>query len=173
MKKIKFNNLIVYSLLLFLTACVPAKYKRYIVGEWKPIGIETVDNKQHPLVADNEGTRSSQGITSVRDSIKQLILVPGTSETRKKELESKINRIYNESFTYYEFKADGDARRIVSSGSSMKGTWKFTKRGKLLQLTDQDFVQPFILTVFSLSDSTMVVDNPSLSEGMKLTYRKQ
>ncbi|MFH1937201.1 MAG: hypothetical protein ABIK52_06535 [Bacteroidota bacterium] len=172
MKKIRLIQGLSFALFLSLTACTPAKYKTYIVGNWRPAVLESVDSKHYSLTPDS-ATNQFTGIAHAFDPIKQSLLDSNKTRITVEDFMEQIQAVTAETRTMYTFSSNGTGTRVVPDGISMRGTWKLKKRGKLLVLTNPDITQPFKLTIDTLTSTRMVVRNPYMPQGMRLTYIKQ
>ena len=170
MKKNILHYFIIFIILSSLTSCATDQLSRkYIVGNWQPVKIGSVDIQK---LFPRDDTLAHQ---YTEDDYKLLLDLKQTAAKLGPRDDASgvdyFSVVLNEVNTSYKFTKEGIGAR-ANSFQPIKGKWKLKKKGTKLILTDYGTQEQFILLIDSLTSNKMVATNKNLPDGMKITYVK-
>jgi hypothetical protein len=173
MKKNTFFYLLFFAILFAFPSCATDPLlRKYIVGQWNPVKIGSVDLIKIIPAGEVDVPPYSQEEYKMLTDLKQNLSKTNAEGSSQRSTEEDFNRLLSEANTSYIFRNEGFGGRL-NPEQPMKGKWKLKKKGTRLILTDDRTKEQFVLIIDSLSSRKMIATNKNLPNGMKVTYIKQ
>jgi hypothetical protein len=171
MTKKPFLSLIAILIITGMTSCATNKKARaYIVGQWEPYKLGSVEIKKLLPRADSVALQYSQQDYNALNDIKKSMGKPSGDGTNKKFTSTDFNNLVEEATTTYMFTREEYASRD-NVKTPFRGMWKLNKKGNQVTISNLDTPETFVLSIDSLTSVMMIATNPNL-KGMKVTYLK-
>ena len=173
MKKNTIFYLLFFAILFALPSCATDPLlRKYIVGQWNPVKVGSVDLKKIIPSGEEEVPKYTQEDYKMLTELKQSLSKTNADGVMQKSTGDDFLRLLSEANTSYVFRNEGFGGRL-NPENPQKGKWKLNKKGTKLILTDERTKEKFVMVIDSLSSRKMIATNKNIPSGMKVTYVKQ
>jgi hypothetical protein len=164
-------SLVAIIIITGMTSCATNKKARsYVVGQWEPYKLGSVEIKKLLPKSDTVSPQYSQEDYNALNDIKKSMGKPSGDGTKKKFTSEDFSALVEEAATTYMFTREEYASRD-NIKTPMRGLWKLNKKGNQLTISNLDTPETFVLSIDSLTSMMMIATNPYL-KGMNVTYLK-
>jgi hypothetical protein len=166
------SYLLIFMILLGISSCATDPLlRKYIVGDWRPVKVGTMDLQKLLPKDDTVPYQYTQEEIKMMIELKQSLSRKAADGTLQKSTGTDFSIMLTEANTAYNFTSKGIGIRYHPY-QPIKGKWKLKNKGTRLVLTDLKTKEQFILKIDSLSSKKMVATNNNLPNGLKITYIK-